>query len=413
MKILWLKSDFLHPTTRGGQIRTLEMLRQMHLRHEIHYVGFENPVEPEGFGRSSEYCTRAYPIEHRAPRKYSLGFYAQLAANVVSPVPLVIARQQSAAMERTVADLLRRESFDSFVCDFLTPAINVPQLSDCVLFQHNVETMIWRRHVEHSGDPLRRAYFQLQADRMLRFEREVCHSVGRVIAVSENDSVTMQNLFGLSDVPYVPTGVDIESLTPPAEKPAEVADMVFVGSMDWLPNIDGMRHFVQEVLPHIRRRRPECSVAIVGRSPSAEVRSWAERDARITVTGTVPDVRPYLWGGLISIVPLRIGGGTRLKIYESMAAKLPVVATTVGAEGLEIHPPFNIRIADTAEAFAEECLSLLEDRDARRRVADEAWEMVSSRFSWDQVSRRFESILENSPRPQTGTASHAHSTTTA
>jgi glycosyltransferase involved in cell wall biosynthesis len=119
-----------------------------------------------------------------------------------------------------------------------------------------------------------------------------------------------------------------------------------------------------------------------------------ERDPRIRVTGTVPDIRPYLWESAVSIVPLRIGGGTRLKIYESMAAKIPVVSTTVGAEGLTIHPPDDIRIADNPQDFADRCLELLADASERCRMAAAAWEMVNASFSWEHVSRCFEKILE-------------------
>src|SRR5207237_5629449 len=135
-----------------------------------------------------------------------------------------------------------------------------------------------------------------------------------------------------------------------------------------------------------RKERPECSLAIVGRSPDAAIQELAEKDHRIRVTGTVADVRPYLWGSAVSIVPLRIGGGTRLKIYEAMAARVPVVSTTVGAEGLTVQPPGDIRIADQPEDFAARSIELLENADERTRLANAAWEMVNSQFSWEHVS---------------------------
>jgi glycosyltransferase involved in cell wall biosynthesis len=164
--------------------------------------------------------------------------------------------------------------------------------------------------------------------------------------------------------------------------------------MDWLANIDGVTWFVHEVLPLIRRRKPDCSFAVIGRSPPPAIQAMAAQDPRIFVTGTVPDVRPYLWGSAVSIVPLRIGGGTRLKIYESMASRVPVVSTRVGAEGLELQAPETGRLADTPEEFAAACLELLDAPDERARVADNAWQMVNDRFSWGKVARRFEEILE-------------------
>src|SRR5262249_20677303 len=151
------------------------------------------------------------------------------------------------------------------------------------------------------------------------------------------------------------------------------------GSMDWMPNIDGAQWFVREALPLIHARHPECTVAIVGRRPAPEIQKLAEADSRIRVTGTVPDVRPWLFGALASIVPLRIGGGTRLKIYEAMAARAPVVSTTIGAEGLDVAKGENIYLADSAQDFAARCLSLIENAAERDRVAQAAWNLVASK----------------------------------
>jgi glycosyltransferase involved in cell wall biosynthesis len=208
----------------------------------------------------------------------------------------------------------------------------------------------------------------------------------------------MRRMFGIEHVSEIPTGVNIEYFTPPASASCE-SDLIFIGSMDWLPNEDGVLYFVREILPLIRRRKPKCRFTIAGRHPSPKIAGLA-RDPGIVVTGTVPDIRPYLWGSRLSIVPLRIGGGTRMKIYESMAARVPVVSTTVGAEGLVVESPVNIRLADTPEDFAAQCLELLDDSQARSRMTDAAWELVASRFSWDHVARCFEKILEAAPEPE-------------
>ena len=226
---------------------------------------------------------------------------------------------------------------------------------------------------------------------MFEYERKVCREARHVIAVSKEDARQMEEMFGLRDVSSIPTGVDVETFTPREETTRN--GLVFVGSMDWLPNIDGMRFFCDEVLPLIRRERPDCSVAIVGRLPTREIKAMAERDPLIQVTGTVDDVKPYLWKAAVSIVPLRIGGGTRMKIYEAMAARVPVVLTTIGAEGLDIHPPNDIRIADDPASFAQQCLALLNDPAASERQAGAAWDLVANNFGWDSIARQFEGIL--------------------
>jgi sugar transferase (PEP-CTERM/EpsH1 system associated) len=393
MKILWVKSDFLHPTTRGGQIRTLETLKRLHQRHEIHYVAFDLMDQPEGPAYAAEYCTRAYPVMHRVPKKTSLAFVGQLAMGLCRRLPVTVSRYRSKAMKRQIEQILRVQKFDAMVCDFLFPAPNMPDLASCVLFQHNVESMIWKRHVEHASG-VRRAYYQGQERRMLAYEGEVCRAVKSVIAVSEADAEMMRSQYGAQRVSAVPTGVDTANFARPENSP-HVADLVFLGSMDWMPNIDGICWFVSEVLPLIRTRRPECTLAIAGRKPTAQISALAQRDSRIQVTGTVPDVRPYLWGSAVSIVPLRIGGGTRLKIYEAMAAGIPVVSTTIGAEGLDIRDGETIRIGDDARAFADACVALLEDSAGRARIADNARGMIAERYSWEVAAQRFEELLSS------------------
>jgi glycosyltransferase involved in cell wall biosynthesis len=409
VKVLWVNTNFLHPTTKGGQIRTLEMLRHLHQRHEIHYVaiadpkyhlGIAYPEQAEGPARAPEYSAKAYPFPYRIPQQFSTEFFRQAAIGIFSPIPVAVSRFHPAGMRRFLNALIRKERFDRFVVDHLAPAAYFPDLARAVLFQHNVETVIWRRRVEHAPTCLHRWYFQLQARRMFEFERRACLAAGHIVAVSPADATAMRKLFGVTRVSEIPTGVNLEYFRQPGHSGAGITttDLVFVGSLDWLPNVDGVLFFVREILPLIRSRRPDCSVAIVGRTPPPGIAALAESDSRIQVTRTVPDIRPYLWGAAVSIVPLRIGGGTRLKIYEAMAAGVPVVSTTIGAEGLTVHPPVDIRIADTPQDFADRCLELLAHSEERQQVANAAWEMVKASFSWERVARCFEEVLLSAPR---------------
>ena len=397
MKILWVKTDFLHPTNRGGQIRTLETIKRLHLRHEVHYVAFEDPLLSEGLQRAPEYCSRFFPVPHEAPEKTftSPSFVGQLIVGLLSPLPVAVIRWRSQAMRREIERIQTQFQYDAIVCDFLFPAPNIPDLSRAILFQHNVEAQIWRRHAEHAGNFLKRAYFQLQARRMEAYERQVCRKVRRVIAVSRGDADMMESLYDIKGVAAVDTGVDTEFFQPPSHASEAKADLVFLGSMDWMPNIEGMQWFVRDILPIIHASRPETTVAIVGRKPAPEILALA--GDKVHVTGTVPDVRPWLWGGKLSIVPLRVGGGTRLKIYESMAAGVAVVSTTVGAEGLEIHDGGNIALADNPADFARRCLELLDSVESRHLMATAASQIVAEKYSWESVTTQFEQLLAGHP----------------
>lgn len=393
MKILWLKSDYLHPTTRGGQIRTLGMLRCLHKRHQIHYVCLDDGTNREGPARRGEYCTEAFPVKHSVPPRGSLRFVRQLACGLVQELPVAVARYRSAAMKRQVAALLQANDYDCLVCDFLFPAPNVPNLSEAILFQHNVEAVIWKRHVAHAKNPITRAYFSLQAARMERYEQAVCRAVRHVVAVSDVDREIFESRYGVCGVSTVSTGVDLDFFNRPDRTEAK-AELVFLGSMDWLPNVDGARFFAEQIYPRIQAQMPECRVALVGRRPDPALQQLARRHTSLIVTGTVDDVRPWLWGAAVSIVPLRIGGGTRLKIFEAMAAETPVVSTAIGAEGLPLENGRHLLIEDDPKAFADACIALIKDDSRRRALASAAWNLIERKYSWEAVTKEFESTLE-------------------
>ena len=230
------------------------------------------------------------------------------------------------------------------------------------------------------------------------YEKNVCRRVKHVITVSDIDAERIKSMFGVETVTNVPTGVDVEYFAPRGDDP-QISDIVFCGSMDWLPNVDAVLHFLSEVLPLIHDRLPGTTFTIAGRSPDAKVLKAVKGLNGVHVTGKVEDMRPYLWGSKISIVPIRIGGGTRLKIYECMAAGVPVVSTTVGAEGLSYKDGEDIVLANDPGDFASSCIRLLSDDAARRAISHNALKRVQRDFSWEAVSLEFEAILENNRIP--------------
>jgi glycosyltransferase involved in cell wall biosynthesis len=394
MKILWVCPFFLHPTDRGSQIRTLGTLKELHKRHEIHFVALIDPRNLEGLQRSSEYSSRHIYAEHSAPRRGSLGIIPQLVSSIVHPVPLAVFRYSSRKLRHEIDALIAAEHYDSIVCDFLSSAPNVKDLGQCVLFQHNVETTIWQRHVEQTRSRVKKLFFQMQARKTEAYERKICRMAKHVIAVSEIDASRMKRMFGIETVTSVPTGVDVEYYAPRGAV-SPISDIIFSGSMDALQNADAVAYFLSKVFPLIRDRLPGATFTIAGRAPDASVLKAAKGLTGVYVTGYVEDMRPYLWGAKISIVPMRIGGGTRLKIYGCMAAGVPVVSTTVGAEGLRYTDGEDIVLADDPGDFAAACVRLLSDDAARHTIAHNALMRARSEFSWEAVSREFEAILES------------------
>lgn len=399
MKILWVRSEFPCPPNSGGRILALNTLQQLHRRHEVHCAALVVPGDEESPRWAAEVCAQAFAVEHRpAPRPgaarlhqipvLSPAFLAQFARAATSPLPLAVSPWNSDALRKKVAELRASGGYDAVVCDCLPTATAFESLDGVTLVEQNVETMLWRRHAAAARGALRRAYFHGQAERMKRFEEAACRSAKNVIAVSESDAEALASEFGVRRATAVPIGADAEYFSPQPAEP--LADLIFLGSMDWAPNADGVLRFYEETWPRIVARRPATTLAVVGRNPSAEILRLAELDSRIEVSGTVDDVRPYLWGAKVSIVPLRIGGGARLKIVESMAAGTPCVSTSIGAEGLQVDPPDEIRIADDSDSFAEECLALLDDLEQRERTARAGLALVREKFTWERVTELFE-----------------------
>lgn len=391
MHILWLKTELLHPVDKGGRIRTYHMLRALARRHEITYLCLDDgSAAGDARERAAEYATRTVTVPFDPPGRGSPRFYLALLRNLGSSLPYAVARYHSPSFRGAIAEHAR--DVDLVVCDFLAPAVNLPAdiPVPTVLFQHNVEAEIWRRHSEVAKRWVTRWYFEMQWNRMARFEQEICGRVSSVVAVSDADSRHFRDKYRASRVHTVPTGVDLEYFTP-ADRGRHAASprLVFTGSMDWMPNDDGMCFFLDDIWPSLRQHHPSIELTVVGRNPSAALRERAARDAAITVTGRVEDVRPFVAEADVFIVPLRVGGGTRLKIFEAMAMGCPVVSTTIGAEGLPLEPGRHLLIGDDPGDFAQACHSLLSDREAAQGLAKRAESHVRAQFGWDAAARFF------------------------
>ncbi|MFY9554640.1 MAG: glycosyltransferase family 4 protein, partial [Blastocatellia bacterium] len=311
MRILWLKSELLHPLDKGGKIRTYQMLRHLKREHEITYLSFARPEDPpEAFVSSAEYCHQLVTVPRREPRKFGPAFYYGLTSSLVSSLPYPIRKYRSNAMRAAIEHEMRKRAYDVVVCDFLVASINLPDTPSCpaVLFQHNVESMIWRRHFEMQKNPIKRAFLKNQWQKMVPYERKTCRGFDAVVAVSELDRNQMRNEFGLEQVFDVPTGVD-SSYFRPGDDPVEPFELVFTGSMDWLPNEDAVLYFAGQILPLVSNAIPECTLTVVGRNPGPALSELARVNPRINVVGRVDDIRSYVRRAAACVVPIRIGGG--------------------------------------------------------------------------------------------------------
>ena len=397
MHIVWLKTELLHPVDKGGKIRSYNMLKELKRSCQITYLTLDDGTADENARElASEYCHELVCIPHQLREKFTPGFYLELMLNFASGLPYAIKKYESSAMRNEVSRRAAEGRFDVLVCDFLAPAVNVPRRLTCpsVLFQHNVEAMIWKRHYEVQSNPAKKAYLFRQWRKMRTFEAKMCPEFDSVVAVSREDREMMQQEYNVKAVYDVPTGVDTAFFRPGEKTVRRPENLVFTGSMDWLPNEDAIRYFTDQILPRVKKALPGVTLTVVGRNPYPGLVELSRRDPSVIVTGRVDDVRPFMEEAAVYVVPLRIGGGTRLKIYEAMAMEKAIVSTSIGAEGLPVANGQEIVLADTPETFAEAVVKLLRDENMAAEIGRRAAAKVRENFGWDIVADSFAAICE-------------------
>ena len=395
MRILWVKAGKLLPLDTGGRIRSYNILKHLASRHEVTFLSYYSGKRDLAYEEE---------IDRDLPGSFSLHIgrrdtttaleWIDYIRHLPSSAPYAVSKFTSTTVRRIVGKWISQQRFHVAVCDFLSASRNFPPAlaTPTVLFQHNVESILWRRQNEHEPNVIKRLAFKIEAAKMQRYERLALDRFHHVLAVSENDRNEMAAMTDRSRISVVPTGVDLSRYKGGDQHPPSRPLVTFLGSMDWEPNIDGVLYFCREVWPAIRAAVPGVEFRIVGRNPHPKIKALATDS--IEVTGSVPSVIEHLAETTVFIVPLRIGGGTRLKILEAMAMGKATVWTSIGAEGLDVNDGSDILIADTPDSFSQSIIRVLTDQQLRKRL-EAAAARTASQYDWSVVAARFEAILRN------------------
>ncbi len=397
LKVLFFSQRFPYPMDTGGKIRTGKLLEKLKDEFDITLISnVESPRDDPYLDRMPALCSSFRPVPWKETEKYSLSFYVKLIGAMFSRYPFTVINDYSKDLESKIRGVVNEQNYDLLVCDFLQPSLNVSKIKNhpSLLFQHNVESMIVRRHYESATDPLSRLFWWLQWQKMRRYERETCTRFNGIVAVSEQDKNLLEQEFGTRNVFTIPTGIDTEFFSPRRGN-VEKDSLVFTGSMDWLPNEDAILFFAREILGKIRAQVPGVKLTVVGRNPSRRLNNELKRYPEIEVVGWVEDIRPFVSRHMLYIIPLRIGGGTRIKVYEAMAMGKAVVSTAVGVEGLPVTSGVNVIIADDPERFAQSVIRALRDSELRTVIEKMAREFVVENASWDKAAHAFREICCN------------------
>lgn len=398
LRILWVKAGKLLPVDTGGKIRSYNILRHLARNHEVTFLSYYGAQrDPAYESEIQRELPRAHTVYAASLDGSAFAQSLDYARRLFHPAPFAVSKFTHGAVQRIVTSRLREDKFDVAVCDFLSASLNFPDnlVTPTVLFQHNVESALWQRMASTETSPAKRLAYRLEARKMSRYERRALHKFHHVIAVSEHDRQQMLAMDPGCAITVVPTGVDTQKygVAPPSS--ANPTRIVFTGSMDWEPNIDAVAFFCQQIFPGILAEFPSAVFQIVGRNPHSRVQKLAS--ASVEVTGTVPSVTDYLREATVVVVPLRIGGGTRLKIFEAMAMGKAMVSTSIGAEGLDVENGRDLVLADDAASQVQAILLLLRDAALRRRY-EHAAARLAAQYDWSNIERRFADVLQQAIR---------------
>ncbi len=395
VRLLWVKVGGLWPLNTGGRLRSFHIISELSKKHRVVLLTTHGPGDdPEGLAARLPRCERVVSAPHLIPKHSSARFAGAVAQSWFSPLPVDLWKWRVPALREEIRRLLSSQAVDVCIADFLfaVPNVGTDGRVPVIFFEHNVEHMIWKRMTQVETSSWRRVLLGLEWRKMRRYEAHACSRADLTLAVSEVDRTLLATHAPDAKICSIPTGVDTTFFTP--NRSAELpGSLVFTGSMDWFPNEDAILHFMDAILPHIRQEIPHVHLTVVGRNPTPRLRAAAS-EARVRVTGTVDDVRPYVANAAVYVVPLRIGGGTRLKIFEALAMEKAVVATTVGAEGLPLTPGAHFLQADDPAGFARAVVSLLQDPAHRRSLGAAGRRLIEERYSWPHVAREFERRCE-------------------
>jgi len=388
-RLLFVSPRFLFPVDSGGKIRTTGILREM--KGGPYEITLLSPQPDDDGDYQHELEKVADRWEFWQPSRGVARKLRRL-AYLGHRLPVSVA----ADISRSGSELVVRQLplHDIVVFDFIHAAVLAPDTIDtpAVIFTHNVESKIFERHAHVNDNLLMRRLWRSQWRKMLRFENDSLKRFDRIVAVSEVDRQGFAEQYSLRDVDTIPTGVDLNYF--PFRSQGEPGRVVFTGSMDWLANQDGIEFFLDEIWPRVCAQRDDASMSVVGRAPPERLMQRARQVPGLEFTGFVDDVRPYMHRASAYVIPLRVGGGTRLKVFEAMASGCPVISTAIGVEGLGLEDGVHYLEADSSEEFAAATVRVLDDPDLAQRLARAARRFVEDNASNSLVARRFEQICD-------------------
>lgn len=392
MKLLILDEEFPFPLNTGKRIRTFNLVARLAKRHQVFYLAY-GLNDSVGFKALTQAGITPLAVERQIPPKSGVLFYFRLLLNLFSQYPYIVSSHYSSLFAEKLSDCLKQDRFDIVIAEWTPYAVYLQGVKESmkIIVAHNLEHRIWERYFRNERNTLKKWYIGKQLRKVRRFEMESFAKVDAVTAVSPVEAEEISRHGKELAVEVIPNGVDLDYFSDDGLE-TDDSSMIFVGSMNWRPNQDAIQYFVRDIFPLIKKDINNAKTVFVGQDPPASILKLGDI-AGIEIVGRVDDVRPFVRKAGVYVVPLRIGGGTRLKILEALAMKKAVVSTSVGAEGIAVTPEVNILIGDSPEEFASQVKRVISDKNLRSKLGEAGRELVEKNYGWDRIAAALENFL--------------------
>ena len=388
-KVLIFDEWFPWPLESGKKIRSYNLAKILAKKYDIIYLAFAKlPEDADKVVELSTFCHRVIPVTDLRTEKWTLPFYFEVIKNIFSDLPFSTVYHITDYYKNILHEAISNYNPDIVHCEWSNLALYLENITDrpTVISAHNIESDIWKRLCHNSRNILVKYIAKQQAERIEKLETFWYPKATCCIAVSKADQQVMRG-YG-ANVEVIENGVDLDYYDKWRDVSCESHNIAFTASFDTFSNQDAAFHFLREIYPLIKRSHPRIQLSLIGKNPPKSLVRLADADSSVHLTGTVPDVRPYLKDIAVCVVPLRIGGGSRLKILEAMALQKPVVSTSIGAEGLEITNNINILLADNPADFADAVSLLIVNKGNRESIAQAGYDFVKENYDWKLLAEK-------------------------
>ena len=408
MKILFLTQIVPFPPDAGPKVKTWHVLRALIGQgHTVTLVSFVRPEEEQHIPALKELCAAVHVVPIRRSRIADLGYMLR---SYLTGRPFLIERDDLRPMQELINRLVKEQDFDFIHADQLTMvqfairgAAESPNQKPKVIFDaHNAVWTIVER-MQQNARWFLKPVLGVEARRVKRYEGKLLNTVDHVLAVTDVDRAGLEEALQFAQpkangpvapIAVIPIAVDTQQLQPIRRRPG-CKNIVTLGTLHYPPNADGIRWFFREVFPFIRQRVPDATLTIIGKNPPSDFVDHAISHAEmIRLTGYVPELPPHLEQSALMVVPVRAGGGMRVRILEAFAYAMPVVTTTVGLEGIHAEPEQDVLVADTAAEFAERVIQLLEDTSLQEKLSKNGRYLAEIKYDWQVVLSAMDPIYK-------------------